>query len=431
MRGARMAGMTTGPADPPVTRAPWSGSAEPVALHIRGWHAAFWILLVLAGLFLAIDTRMGGRYRVVGYAVLVGLGLAYGLLVQGGDDLFGRRSLAYLGCAVLAVGVAGWVSPMLSMLLFIVYPQVWLLSGGLRAGTAISVAVTASTLTGYLAREGFTWKALSVGGPDLAASLMFSLLLGVWISKVIDQSLDRAELIQELRSTRAELASADHARGVMAERERMAREIHDTLAQGFTSVVMLAQAAAAGMARNPAQVAERLAAIEDVARENLTEARLLVAVFSPVGLDGSTLPDAVRRLVGRFTEQTGLPVDLEICDEAAVLTRDREVVLLRVLQESLTNVRRHAGARRVAVRLAVDADGGSAEVGDDGVGFEPQDAAGSGFGLAGMRGRVAEVGGELDVASAPGRGTRVRVQVPAIPSVIEARPSADPAGGPR
>jgi signal transduction histidine kinase len=97
------------------------------------------------------------------------------------------------------------------------------------------------------------------------------------------------------------------------------------------------------------------------------------------------------------------------------LSRDQEVVVLRAVQEALTNVRRHARARHVGIRLVADDLGARVEIGDDGVGFAPEAArrADGGFGLVGMRGRVAEVGGEVDVASAPGRGTRVTVRLPA------------------
>jgi signal transduction histidine kinase len=250
----------------------------------------------------------------------------------------------------------------------------------------------------------------------MAISLLFSLLLGVWISRIIDQSRDRAELIAQLEAARTQLGEADHARGVMAERERLAQEIHDTLAQGYISIVMLAQAASAGLTKDPQRAADRLAMIEEVARVNLAEARALVAAFSPVDLEGSSLPDALRRLTERFAAQTGLALDVDLADGVAHLARDQEVVLLRAVQEALTNVQRHAGARRVVVRLMVDAAGVRVEVKDDGVGFAA-DAAGDGYGLAGMRGRVAQVGGELDVDSSLGAGTRVVVRVPVTQEV--------------
>ena len=205
---------------------------------------------------------------------------------------------------------------------------------------------------------------------------------------------------------------------MLAERERLAREVHDTLAQGYTSIVVLAQSAAASVDADPAATRERLALIEEVARDNLQEARAVVAAFRPVALDGSTLVEALERLADRFGRETGVTarVDTAALGEGLALRRDEEIVLLRGAQEALTNVRRHAGASSVVIRLSRVADGAggrqvSVHVEDDGVGFDPSSARGAG--LEGLRGRVAQVGGAVDVASAPGAGTRVTVRVPA------------------
>jgi signal transduction histidine kinase len=163
---------------------------------------------------------------------------------------------------------------------------------------------------------------------------------------------------------------------------------------------------------DPDAARERLAVIEEVARDNLAEARAVVAAFRPVALDGSTLVEALERLADRFARETGLPVrvDTGALDGVPALRTDEEVVLLRGAQEALTNVRRHAGASAVVLRLARIGGQVSVHVEDDGVGFDPGSVTVSG--LEGLRGRVAEVGGEVDVSSAPGAGTRVTVRVP-------------------
>jgi signal transduction histidine kinase len=408
--------MDTATPVPPGTAVGPHGPHAPHAPHewerlVRGWRTAFWGMLSLAVVWLIITTSVSTTERTVGLVAVGVLGAAYAVLMRHPAEEDRWRWLAYLIIAVVVIGVACGVNPALSMLLFIVYSQVWLFTPSLRWGIGFAGALSASALLGFLVQYGFTVDVLRETGPQIAVSLLFSVLLGVWISRVVDESRERAELIRELEAARSELNQAEHARGVMAERERMAREIHDTLAQGFTSIVMLAQAAAAGLAKHPERAAERLTTIEDVARQNLAEARALVAAFSPIDLDGSTLPDAVRRLTERFGAETGLVVDLDVAEGVTRLSRDQEVVLLRAVQEALTNVRRHAEAQRVVVRLLADDERARVEVGDDGVGFAPTDAA-AGFGLAGMRGRVSEVGGELDVASTPGGGTRVTVTVP-------------------
>jgi signal transduction histidine kinase len=241
-----------------------------------------------------------------------------------------------------------------------------------------------------------------------------SILLGLWITGIVRESDRRAELIDELTRTRAELAAAEHERGVLAERERMAGEIHDTLAQGFTSVLALAQALE--VEPDPARRVTHLALLQQTARENLAEARGLVAALGPVGLEESGLEAAVGRLVERFTAETGLDAQLRVAGDLTGLPRDREVVLLRAAQEALTNVRRHAGATRV--RLVLEADGRDARltVEDDGRGF-PTSAAPAGVGLATMRHRAEAAGGHLDVGPGPVGGARLVVTVPAeVPS---------------
>jgi signal transduction histidine kinase len=433
-----MAGMTeTGAADQDAT-ASGPGTGRPAAGRsphewtrmVRGWHAAFWIMVGLAALWLAVTTTVSGSGRVTGLAAIGVLMLAYGALMQRPTRTTGWPAWIYLIIAVVAVGVSCSVDGALSMLLFVVYSQVWMFTPNLKVGSAFATALTVSALLGFLSKYGFTAERLREIGPQMAVSLLFSLLLGIWISRIISQSSERAELIAELDAARSGLSQAQHARGVMAERERMALEIHDTLAQGFTSIVMLAQAAAVGIEQDPDLARQRLGTIEDVARENLAEARALVAAFSPVGLENSTLPAAVGRLTERFAAETGLDIELDVdfdlSDGAPRLRRDQEVVLLRAVQEALTNVRRHAQASRIIVRLLVDADGARVEVRDDGVGFAPvlPGAPQPGYGLAGMRGRVADLGGDLDVASSPGAGTRVVVQVPAAgrPAVCEEGP---------
>ena len=398
-------------------------AGQPTAPHewttlVRGWHAAFWVMMGLAYVWLAVSSQLAGPRRLLGLVTVTVLVGAYVLLLQRSPGGSSPRTApwrwgGYLTVAVVAAGLACGVDPALGMLLLVVYSQVWMFTPDVRTGALFATALTVSALLGFLSHEGFSLAGLRDLGPPMAISLLFSLLLGVWISRIIDQSRDRAELIAQLEAARAQLGEADHARGVMAERERLAQEIHDTLAQGYISIVMLAQAASAGLAKDRARVADRLAMIEEVARVNLAEARALVAAFSPVDLEGSTLPDALRRLTDRFAAQTGLTLDVDLAEGVAQLGPDQQVVLLRAVQEALTNVQRHAAACRVVVRLVVDAAGVQVEVGDDGVGFAAE--ASDGYGLAGMRGRVAQVGGELDVDTSVGGGTRVVVRLPLVP----------------
>nr|WP_246221331.1 sensor histidine kinase [Phytoactinopolyspora mesophila] len=234
---------------------------------------------------------------------------------------------------------------------------------------------------------------------------------------VANQAERRAELIDELESTRSELAETERVRGVLAERERLAHEIHDTLAQGFISILTLSQAIEASLERDAGQVRDRLALLERTARENLAETRALVDALAPVDLQGRSLAQALTTVARRFSTETGVRADADVAPGMVTLPVFAEIVLLRTAQEALSNIRKHAGASQVRISLSVVDDGlgmATMTVADDGVGFDTTQDSG-GFGLRGMRTRAQQAGGGFEVSSTPGGGTTVRVHVPMNP----------------
>jgi signal transduction histidine kinase len=239
----------------------------------------------------------------------------------------------------------------------------------------------------------------------------FTVFFGSWVSRIIAQSAERAEIIDQLEATRTELAAAQHQAGRLAERQRLAADIHDTLAQGFTSILMLIQAAQADLDGSHPQAARQLELAARTARENLTEARALVAGLAPAQLAGGTLPDALERLA-QAPGADGMTASFGLSGTPRPLPMATEVMLLRVCQEALANVRKHAAAQCASVRLDYAGDAVRLEVSDDGAGFDPAGVSG-GYGLRGMRTRVTEAGGTLTVNSVPGAGTRVSAMVPA------------------
>ncbi|WP_138758109.1 sensor histidine kinase [Modestobacter altitudinis] len=393
-------------------------------------HAAFVVLVgVAAGVAAAGDVDADRRVLLGALAVWV---LAYVLVGPLSlTDWRRERPTAYLAVLVVVIGVLAWQQPSLLFLMFLAYPQVWFFVDSLRAGVVWTLVLAgAATVAPAIA---VTRGDEPLWGPgETLVGLVFSLAMGLWVFRVLEQSAQRATLIRELESTRAELAAAHREQGVVAERERIAREVHDTLAQGYTSIVVLAQTAAAQLPDDPGAAAERVALIEEVARENLAEARAMVAAFAPVALDSATLIEALERLTERFGRETGLATRLDttsLGDAESGLTRAEEIVLLRGAQEALANVRRHAAASAVVLRLSRIGGAVSVHVQDDGVGFDP--AAAPGVGLAGLRDRAEEVGGAVDVASAPGEGTRVTVRVPSATTTVEGAPQRAPASGQR
>lgn len=211
--------------------------------------------------------------------------------------------------------------------------------------------------------------------------------------------------------------------GVVAERQRLSHEIHDTLTQGFTSIIMHLAAARQADHR---QAEQHLEQIGRTARDSLSEARRLVWALRPGTLEDASLPEALARTIGRFSEESGIPATSSVTGTPSPLTPEAEITLLRAAQEALANVRKHAKADRVAMTLSYMEDLVALDVRDDGVGFHPaMSPAGSGrheghegherggLGLKGMRERVAELGGILRVESSPGEGTTLAIELPA------------------
>ncbi|MGW5345453.1 histidine kinase [Streptomyces sp. HUAS TT3] len=271
--------------------------------------------------------------------------------------------------------------------------------------------------------------------PISLLGIALSVLLGLWITRVVQQSADRAVLIDELRLSREREARLSHQAGISAERERLAREIHDTLAQSLTSIISLVQAAESEVVANPERARSRLGLAGRVAQDSLAEARTFVSALTPPALRGSSLVQAVRRQADLLMEETELTVRCTARGAEQPLPTAVSVVLLRSAQEAFANVRKHARhARRVEVLVAYAPDEVRLVVRDDGAGFEAdavladgpqdgrdgrQDGGRNGYGLRGMRARVEEIGGMAEVSSSPGTGTVVEVTVPLAPVVRE------------
>jgi two-component system NarL family sensor kinase len=209
---------------------------------------------------------------------------------------------------------------------------------------------------------------------------------------------------------RARLAetSIEHARA--DERSRIARDLHDTLAQEFTAVGLHIEAALPHLApRSPARPSLRLAL--DAARQGLDEARQSITRLRRSPLDNHSLAESLGVLSRRFTAATGVRVYLDIAD-AGPLPSDVESELFRIAGEALTNIRKHARAREASVRLDVARRRLRLVVADTGVGFRPQRARTAGFGLSGIEDRARAIGGRAVIKSSPGRGTTIAVTVP-------------------
>ncbi len=222
-------------------------------------------------------------------------------------------------------------------------------------------------------------------------------------------ALENLRLVEEARKA-----------AVMGERQRLANEIHDTLAQGFNSIVINLDTAAHKLSSDSGPVRRLLELSRSTARESLAEARRLVWALRPEALDRHSLPEAIALLAERWSEETGVAAGAVVDGTPRQLPLEAEAALLRTAQETLSNARKHARANRVMLTLSFMQESVVLDARDDGVGFdreqvanEVRDQSSGGFGLKAMRDRIEQLGGTVHVESEPGEGTSLAVELPA------------------
>ncbi|HEY5990438.1 MAG TPA: sensor histidine kinase, partial [Streptosporangiaceae bacterium] len=318
-----------------------------------------------------------------------------------------RRGLIYLAGAVALFIVAQWQDNNSWLLAWALCPQFFEVARFFRAMGAVTVLNLSAALIVIFQSSSLAPRIAALALATFGIG--FSLVYVGWVTRIMAQSNERAELIKQLESTRAELAAANREAGMLAERQRLAGEIHDTLAQGFSSIIMLVQAAEGQLERDPPQARRHLGRAARTARENLAEARAMVAALTSARLHATSLDDALRRLTEDVGAELGIDARFDVAGPSRPLPPNIEVMLLRVGQEALANVRKHACAQAVSVALRYGDQRVRLEVGDDGGGFDPERVNG-GYGLRGMRDRAREADGTLRVRSQVGAGTRVVVE---------------------
>jgi signal transduction histidine kinase len=303
----------------------------------------------------------------------------------------------------------------------VLLPWPWQLSGvaatAIVAATAQTAGLDRATPIGVAAYAGI-----------LAVNMLASCGVTWFLHRVETQYIQRGRMLDELRETnrRLEVALAENAglqrqllvqareAGILDERQRMAREIHDTLAQGLTGIIAQLQAAehAAG---EPAEWRKHFAAATRLAREGLSEARRSVDALRPEVLETAPLSDALAGVAAHWSALHGIPAWVTATGTAQPVAPDVEAALLRTAQEALANVAKHAQATRVGVTLSYLEDEVALDVRDDGKGFDPAIPDGrGGFGLVAMRQRIEGLAGTLQIESEPGAGTGISAHIPAV-----------------
>lgn len=287
--------------------------------------------------------------------------------------------------------------------LFFVYlhllPRPW--------GLVAVVAVTVIGVLGFAAHRG--WSAGAVVGPVLGA--LVAIGIGLGYQALHREAVERERLIDELIGTRAILAEQERTAGKLAERERLAKEIHDTVAQGLSSIQLLLHAAEQAAPDHPAL--ERIRLARETAAEDLAETRRLIDELSPAALDGQSLAEALERICLR-AQSPALSTQLLVEGEPERLPMPVEAALVRIAQSAVANVVQHAQAARMRVTLTYGDTDAHLDIVDDGIGIEPdmvRHPRSGAFGLAAMRSRVEQQGGAMTVESEPGH-TAVTVSFP-------------------
>lgn len=371
------------------------------------------LAMVLLGLARSLSTDAGPPAVVVGVVLLVWY--AAGSVLARRSAMTGGLWLAGLSLLCLA---AVWVSADFAWVSFAVFVAI---ANALRPVAAFGCITGLAVGTGGILAVRWPDDGNWVGqvvGPLVGASVAGAL---VGITRLAAaESAERQRLLDELLATRDELARAHLDAGARGERERLNREIHDTLAQGFTSVLLTARRARHAVhGGDMASADAEIDRVEALGRTGVEDARRLVGRLPPVELDDRSLPAALALLARDDRSNAEPVVEIRVDGESRQLPPGIDVAVLRVAQEAVTNARRHARAGRVVVTLTFQSDAVRLDVVDDGAGFDPNNRSARGYGLSSMRSRMEQLGGTIEVESVPGGGTAVNATVPLLQRAAE------------
>jgi signal transduction histidine kinase len=381
----------------------------PVFVGLRtGLHVLF---LALAGLVIvrAVLVPTDASVTVIALTVVLVVTYAFGAVLTRTTRARGIAPLVWLAVLTVEWAVLLWLIPDAAYLVFPLF-FLFLHLLGRWWGSAAILGSTIVAISALGVHSG--WTVGGVVGPLVGAGV--ALLIGLGYQALAREAEQREALVRELIATQGQLAATEHESGVLAERARLAREIHDTLAQGLSSIQMLLHAAERADPERPGIEHIRLA--RETAAANLVEARRFIRELTPPQLDDQTLGGALRRLAATQWASRGLDVQVRVSD-TITLPMHLQTALLRIAQGAIANVIQHAQATTATITIAVEADRLHFTVADDGTGFDPaltsKDAAekSDSFGLQATAERVQQLGGTLTVDSPPGRGTTLTVDL--------------------
>ena len=398
------------------------------------WDKVWWLwslILYATLLFAAVQVWFDDSYTAAQKGEMVILTVVFALwngvfiyYIRNHASDFNRERNRYLVPALIylsgAIGL--WFAlasryPDFNLVLASLPPQVF---SYVRLRWAIPIGIVLTGMATYLQAPTMEGLLPGFGNAWVGAFLIVSaavVLFAFYLNGIMTQSADRRELIEQLESTRAELAAAERREGILQERARLAREIHDTLAQGFIGIITHLEASEQNLSENMAQSRHHLTQAKEMARSGVSQARRVVQDLRPEVLEQSPLPEAIKRVVQGWMQQSGIQAETTITGSHTHLHPEAETTLIRAVQEALANVQKHAQASSVQVTLSYMGDLLMLDVQDNGIGLDNAlpPSNGGGYGLTAMRQRVSQIGGSLTVESEPGEGTTVVVQLPIQP----------------
>lgn len=433
------ASAASSPANTTSAASPAGPGLSTVLRNLRvGLHAMFCALLVLGAVrvWLADDAAHAGLPVVLVVAAALGLVYAAGIVVEyrarrgvgsfSSPTVNQQRSARWWWAAVVVL----WLSALVlaNDFLWVLFPLVFVTLAVLpRSANLLAAAVLWAAgviVVAWLHPQH--WHIAVAIGPGIGT--VFAVAIYVSYRALHREALTQRRIAEELAATQQELAATEHQAGRLEERERLARDIHDTLAQGLSSIVLLARAGRASASTAEAASPESknaatdvFSTIEDTARDNLAEARRFVQDLTAPSAQAD-LPDAITEILQRMRRRgSGLGESTEFRanfsgDTHRRLPESVVTAVVRCVQEALNNVAKHAHADHAVVSVAVLGDELTVDIFDDGRGFDPaqapQQESSHGYGLGGIQQRIAALSGTVNIESTPGEGTVVAARIP-------------------
>lgn len=377
----------------------------------RLWVVTYYGTLITS----AIGAWLEGERQPFILALTIAIGLSQAVVFYLQWQEGGTRGRWRLTALLFVIQIAAWYAlifdfPIFYLHLFSLFSQ----SNGClprRLAWVANVVLTFGIALPQFVTFGLTWQTVLLMVVMGAVSVGF----GLWIDGIIRQSSDRRRLIEQLQQTQEELAAAERREGMLEERSRLARDIHDTLAQSFIGVITHLEAAAQSKRADQAKIDYHIAQAEAVARDGLLQSRRVVHELRPRELEqNESLGEALDQIAQKWSTFSAVPVKMEVTGREIDLPPPVEMTLVRALQEALANVARHANATAVQVTLSYIGDQVALDISDNGRGFEdrPDSDNGEGYGLQAMRERLSPFNGELHIESDPSEGVNLAIVIP-------------------